>query len=92
LEQVKIERSGKGCRGKLDAQGLRVKKGVIQDATFIAADPGDAKADKPRGDEAKTKDGTSCQLLRDMGKEEREILLWIQAPLEDGYRRWTDQG
>ena len=46
---------------QLDTQGLRVKKGVIQDATFITADPGHAKADKPRGDEAKTrrsKDGT----------------------------------
>ncbi len=46
---------------QLDSKGLRVKKGVIQDATFITADPGHAKADKPRGDEAKTrrsKDGT----------------------------------
>jgi IS5 family transposase len=46
---------------QLDAQGLRVKKGVIQDATFITADPGHASADKPRGDEARTrrsKDGT----------------------------------
>ena len=40
---------------------LKVKKGIIQDATFITADPGHAKKDKPRGDEAKTrrsKDGT----------------------------------
>lgn len=39
--------------------GLEVKKGTIQDATFIEADPGSSK--KPRGDEAKTrrsKDGT----------------------------------
>ncbi len=46
---------------QLDSKGLKVKKGVIQDATFITADPGHAKADKPRGDEAKTrrsKDGT----------------------------------
>ncbi len=46
---------------QLDSKGLRVKKGVIQDATFITSDPGHAKADKPRGDEAKTrrsKDGT----------------------------------
>ncbi len=26
---------------------------MIQDATFIHSDPGHAKADKPRGDEAK---------------------------------------
>ncbi|PKL57683.1 MAG: IS5/IS1182 family transposase [Methanomicrobiales archaeon HGW-Methanomicrobiales-5] len=46
---------------QLDAKGLKVKKGVIQDATFITSDPGHAKADKPRGKEAKTrrsKDGT----------------------------------
>jgi IS5 family transposase len=46
---------------QLDAMNLMVKKGVIQDATFITADPGHAKKDTPRGDEAKTrrsKDGT----------------------------------
>jgi IS5 family transposase len=46
---------------QLDARGLRVRKGVVQDATFITADPGHAKADTPRGDEAKTRrsaDGT----------------------------------
>jgi len=46
---------------QLDSKGLKVKKGVIQDATFITSEPGHAKADKPRGDEAKTrrsKDGT----------------------------------
>ena len=40
---------------QLDAKGLRVRKGVVQDATFITADPGLAKADKPRGTEAKTR-------------------------------------
>jgi len=40
---------------QLDAKGLRVRKGVVQDATFITADPGHAKADKPRGTEAKTR-------------------------------------
>jgi len=46
---------------QLDSKGLKVKKGVIQDATIITTDPGHAKADKPRGDKAKTrrsKDGT----------------------------------
>lgn len=46
---------------QLNSKGLKVKKGVIQDATFITSDPGHAKADKPRGDEANTrrsKDGT----------------------------------
>jgi IS5 family transposase len=51
----------KELQRQLDSKGLKVKKGVIQDATFITADPGHARADKPRGDEAKTrrsKDGT----------------------------------
>ncbi len=44
---------------QLDAMGLQVRHGTIQDATFIEADPGSSK--KLRGDEAKTrrsKDGT----------------------------------
>jgi IS5 family transposase len=41
--------------------GLKVKQGVVQDATFITADPGHAKADAPRGEKAQTrrsKDGS----------------------------------
>lgn len=44
---------------QLDAMGLKVKRGTIQDATFIEADPGSSK--KLRGDNAKTRrsrDGT----------------------------------
>jgi IS5 family transposase len=40
---------------QLDSVGLKVKQGVVQDATFITADPGHATADTPRGDEAKTR-------------------------------------
>ena len=46
---------------QLDEKGLKVKKGVVQDATFITSDPGHAPADKPRGGEARTrrsKDGS----------------------------------
>lgn len=45
---------------QLEAKGLIVKEGSIQDATFITSDPG-RSGNKPRGDEAKTrrsKDGT----------------------------------
>jgi IS5 family transposase len=38
---------------QLDAKGLRVRKGVAQDASFIEADPGPSS--KPRGDEAATR-------------------------------------
>jgi len=46
---------------QLDLKGLSIRKGMIQDATFIHSDPGHAKVDTPRGKEAKTrrsKDGT----------------------------------
>lgn len=44
----------------MDANGLAVKEGSIQDATFITSDPG-RSGNKPRGNEARTrrsKDGT----------------------------------
>jgi transposase, IS5 family len=40
---------------QLDEKGLKVRKGVVQDASFITSDPGHARADKPRGTEAKTR-------------------------------------
>lgn len=36
----------------MDKLRFGIQRGVIQDATFITADPGHAKKDKPRGDEA----------------------------------------
>jgi len=50
----------KELQRQLDAKGLKVKRGSIQDATFIEADPG-RSSNKSRGDDAKTrrnKDGT----------------------------------
>ena len=46
---------------QLEVQGLTIKRGVMQDASFITADPGHASADTPRGDQAETRrsrDGT----------------------------------
>jgi transposase, IS5 family len=46
---------------QLDVMKSKVKKGIIQDASFITSDPGHAKGDTPSGEEAKTrrsKDGT----------------------------------
>jgi len=46
---------------QLDLKGLQVKKGVIQDASIITAEPGKSKGERSRGEEAKTrrsKDGT----------------------------------
>ena len=43
---------------QLDSLGLKVRKGVVQDATFITADPGHAKAGTSRGSDAKTRRST----------------------------------
>ena len=46
---------------QLDARGLMIRRGVIQDATFITADPGHVTAATPRGDQARprrSRDGT----------------------------------
>jgi IS5 family transposase len=60
-ETGKIDAIWQELQRQLDEMNLKVKKGVIQDATFITSDPGHAKSDVPRGDEAKTRrsrDGT----------------------------------
>jgi IS5 family transposase len=46
---------------QIDACELHITRGVIQDATFVSADPGHAPSNKPRGEKAQTrrsKDGT----------------------------------
>lgn len=40
---------------QLDARGVTIRRGVIQDATFITADPGHATADTSRGDQGRTR-------------------------------------
>jgi IS5 family transposase len=61
IKHKKLDLIGEELRRQEDILGLKIKKGTIQDATFITADPGHAPADKPRGDLAKTrrsKEGT----------------------------------
>jgi transposase, IS5 family len=56
----KIDAIMQELQRQLDAKGLVVKEGSIQDATFITSDPG-RSGNKPRGSEARTrrsKDGT----------------------------------
>lgn len=72
LFRDRMEKTGKEklvwneLQRQLDAKGLKVRKGTIQDATFIEADPGSSK--KPRGEEAKTRrsrDGTWAKKGKD---------------------------
>lgn len=53
-ETGKDEKIWKELQRQIDDLGLKIKRGMIQDATFIHADPGHANVDIPRGDEAKT--------------------------------------
>jgi IS5 family transposase len=61
IKNKKLDLIWEELRRQENVLGLKIKKGTIQDATFITADPGHAPADKPRGDPAKTrrsKEGT----------------------------------
>ena len=61
INQGKLELIWKELQRQQDALGLKIKKGMIQDATFITADPGHASAGKLRGNQARTqrsKEGT----------------------------------
>jgi transposase, IS5 family len=55
IKNGKLETIWEEFVNQLRAKGYEVKKGVIQDATFITSDPGHAMSDVPRGDKAKTR-------------------------------------
>ena len=65
---------------QLDAKGLKVKKGVAQDASFITANPGHARADKPRGTEARTRRSRDGSWTKKGGRS----FLRVQAARQDG--------
>jgi IS5 family transposase len=50
IKNGKLEAVWEEFLNQLKAKGYEVKKGVIQDATFITSDPGHAKSDVLRGD------------------------------------------
>ena len=61
IKNKKEEALWEELQRQINARGLTIKRGMIQDASFIIADPGHARMDEPRGEEAKTrrsKDGT----------------------------------
>jgi len=47
--------SGTNFQKQLEGKGLKIRNGLIQDATFITADPGHASANTHREDDAKTR-------------------------------------
>jgi IS5 family transposase len=72
---------------QLDEKGLSVKKGVVQDATFITADPGHAPADKPRGGEAKTRRSRDGSWAKKGGKSSFGFKLHTKSDVDLGLIR-----
>ena len=61
IQSGKYEEVWNTFQAQLELKGLKITRGVIQDATIITADPGAGSSDTSRGKEAKTrrnKDGT----------------------------------
>jgi len=72
---------------QLDEKGLQVKKGVAQDASFITSDPGRARADKPRGDEARTRRSRDGSWTKKGGKSFFGYKLHAKMDLDHGLIR-----
>jgi len=72
---------------QLDGKGLKVKKGVAQDACFITADPGHARLDKPRGEEALTRRSKDGSWSVKGGKSYFGYKLHMKMDLDDGLIR-----
>lgn len=72
---------------QLDEKGLKVKKGVAQDASFITSDPGHARADKPRGDEAQTRRSRDGAWTKKGGKSFFGYKLHMKMDLNHGLIR-----
>jgi len=72
---------------QLDNKGLKVKKGVIQDATFITADPGHAKADTPRGDDAETRRSKEGTWVKKASKSHFGFKLHVKTDMDHGLIR-----
>jgi IS5 family transposase len=71
---------------QLDARGLRVRKDVVvQDATFITADPG--KASKPRGGEARTRRSRDGDWAKRRGGSSFGYKLHVKEDLDQGLIR-----
>jgi len=72
---------------QLDAKGLSVRKGVVQDASFITADPGHAPADKPRGGGARTRRSRDGAWAKKGGKSSYGFKLHAKSDVDLGLIR-----
>jgi len=72
---------------QLDEKGLTVRKGVVQDATFITSDPGHAPAEAPRGEEARTRRSRDGEWAKKGGKSSYGYKLHAKADVDHGLVR-----
>jgi IS5 family transposase len=72
---------------QLDAKGLTIKKGVVQDASFITSDPGHARAEEPRGTTAKTRRSRDGAWVKKGGKSVFGYKLHMKMDLDHGLVR-----
>jgi len=70
---------------QLDGKGLKVRKGVAQDASFITADPG--PSGKPRGGEASTRRSRDGDWAKRRGGSTFGYKVHVKADLDDGLIR-----
>ena len=74
---------------QLDEKGLKVRKGVVQDASFITSDPGHAPADKLRGEEARTRRSRDGAWAKKGGKSSYGYKLHTKSDVDRGLiRTW----
>ena len=72
---------------QLEENNMKVKEGVMQDATFITADPGHAPVDKPRGPTAKTRRNKDAAWTKKGGKSYFSYKLHIKTDIDYGLIR-----
>jgi IS5 family transposase len=68
IDTGKDERIWEELQQQIDNKRFKVKEGVIQDATFITADPGHKKVEEPRGPTAKTRRNKDGEWTKKNGK------------------------
>ena len=72
---------------QLDEKGLKVQKGVAQDASFITADLGHAPAEEPRGNEAKTRRSRDGSWAKKGGKSSYGFKMHSKSDIDHGLIR-----
>lgn len=87
IQSGKMEKVWSELQRQLDRKGLKVKRGTVQDATFITADPGHMSSDEPRGDDALTRRGRDGTWTKKGNRSYLEYKLHLKTDLRYGIIR-----